>query len=318
MRRLHRSPRLQRGVAVVTALLLTTLAVTIVASLFWQQQLQVRSIENQRLQLQKQWVLRGALDWARLILREDGRNSKIDELNEPWAIPLAPTRLDQYVESATASGGAGSAVLSGSIQDAQGRFNLTNLIDLSDLAKQEGINQSALEAFARLLTSLRQDPALAKLIAQHMVAAARASLNSQADVVRPISFVQLDDLLAVPGCTPQMINAIRSQTVILPAATPLNINTASPEVLAARVPGLSLADASAVANSRRQTAFQAVADLANRLPDQAKSLDDGSLSVTSNYFLVNGAVTIRSAKLEIEALVERQPTATRLLWVREL
>jgi general secretion pathway protein K len=151
-----------------------------------------------------------------------------------------------------------------------------------------------------------------------MVAAARASLNSQADVVRPISFVQLDDLLSLPGCTPQMINAIRSQTVILPAATPLNINTASPEVLAARVPGLSLADASAVANSRRQTAFQAVADLAKRLPDQAKNLDDGSLSVTSNYFLVNGAVTIRSAKLEIEALVERQPTATRLLWVREL
>jgi general secretion pathway protein K len=43
----------QRGVAVVTALLLTTLAITIVASLFWQQQVQVRSIENQRMQLQK-------------------------------------------------------------------------------------------------------------------------------------------------------------------------------------------------------------------------------------------------------------------------
>ena len=39
----------QRGVAVITALLLTTLAITIVASLFWQQQVQVRSIENQRM-----------------------------------------------------------------------------------------------------------------------------------------------------------------------------------------------------------------------------------------------------------------------------
>ena len=63
----------QRGVAVITALLLTTLAITIVASLFWHQQVQVRSIENQRLQLQKQWILRGALDWTRLILREDAR-----------------------------------------------------------------------------------------------------------------------------------------------------------------------------------------------------------------------------------------------------
>ena len=39
----------QRGVAVVTALLLTTLAVSIVGSLFWMQQVQVRSMENQRL-----------------------------------------------------------------------------------------------------------------------------------------------------------------------------------------------------------------------------------------------------------------------------
>ena len=84
----HRQALHQRGVAVVTAMLLTTLAITIVASLFWQQQVQVRSIENQRLQLQKQWVLRGALDWARLILREDARYSLIDDLNEPWAVPL--------------------------------------------------------------------------------------------------------------------------------------------------------------------------------------------------------------------------------------
>src|SRR6476660_7911159 len=88
----------QRGVAVVTALLLTTLAVTIVASLFWQQQVQVRSIENQRLQLQKQWILRGALDWARLILRENARLSQNDTLDQPWAVPLLDTRLDQYVE----------------------------------------------------------------------------------------------------------------------------------------------------------------------------------------------------------------------------
>lgn len=308
----------QRGVAVVTALLLTTLAVTIVASLFWEQQLQVRSIENQRLQLQKQWVLRGALDWARLILREDGRTTAIDELNEPWATPLAPTRLDQYIESATTRTEAGGAMLSGSIQDAQGRFNLTNLIDLSDLGKHEGINHSALAAFTRLLAMLGQDQSVARLIAQHMADAARASLNSTADTSRPVAFVQLDDLLAVPGCTPQMIHAIRLQTAILPVATPININTARPEVLAARIPGLSLTDANSIVNSRRQTAFNTVADLAKRLPDQAKSLEEGSLSVTTSYFLVNGAVTIRRAKLEIQALVERQPAATRLHWVREL
>jgi general secretion pathway protein K len=62
--------RQQSGVAVVTALLLTTLAITIVASLFWQQQVQVRSIENQRYQLQKKMGITrcfglGLLDFAR-------------------------------------------------------------------------------------------------------------------------------------------------------------------------------------------------------------------------------------------------------------
>ena len=301
-----------RGVAVVTALLLTTLAITIVASLFWQQQLQVRSIENQRLQLQQQWVLRGALDWARLILREDARNSTLDDLSEPWAIPLAPTRLDQYVESGAISGGAGSAVLSGGIQDAQGRFNLTSL------ATQDSINQSEVEAFGRLLALLRQDPALANVIAQQMAATGAAVLNPRPDSVRPISFVQLDDLLAVPGCTPQLISAIRTHAVILPVSTPVNINTASPEVLAARVPGLSLADANTLTNSRRQAAFRDLADLAARLPNRTLSFDGGRLGVASNYFIVTGRVTIRSATLQIQALVERQPSATRLLWVKEI
>src|SRR3954468_1943041 len=102
----------QRGVAVVTALLLTTLAVTIVASLFWQQQVQVRSIENQRLQLQKQWILRGALDWARLILQEDSKYTPTDNLTEPWAVPLEEVRLDQYVENGNADADIADAALS--------------------------------------------------------------------------------------------------------------------------------------------------------------------------------------------------------------
>lgn len=88
----------QKGVAVITALLLTTLAITLVANLFWQQQVQVRSIENQRLQLQKQWIVRGALDLVRLIVREDALVSSQDHLGEPWATPLAATPINQYLD----------------------------------------------------------------------------------------------------------------------------------------------------------------------------------------------------------------------------
>ena len=302
----------QRGVAVVTALLLTTLAITIVASLFWQQQVQVRSIENQRLQLQKQWVLRGALDWARLILREDAKYSATDDLNEPWAVPLSETRLDRYVESAALRGDAGSAVLSGGIQDAQARLNLTNL------ATQGNINQAEVQSFERLLTTLRQDPGIARATAQQLADSERAAITDNPGSPHPIGFLQVDDLLAVPACTPQVLNAIRDYVIFLPVATPVNANTATPEVLAARLPGLSVSDATALANSRKQAGFRDLADLAARLPGKPASVDPSLFSVASGHFLVNGRVTIRSATLQVQALVERQGAATHLLWQREI
>lgn len=304
-------PARARGVAVVTALLLTTLAITIVASLFWQQQVQVRSIENQRLQLQKQWVLRGALDWARLILREDAKYSAIDDLNEPWAVPLSDTRLDRYVESAALRGDTGSAVLSGAIQDAQARLNL------SGLATQGRVNPEAVQAFERLLTNLRQDPGLARAAAQRVADSQHAAIAGNAGEPRPIGFVQVDDLLAVPGCTPAVLDAIREAVVFLPVATPVNANTAAADVLAAQLPGLSLADATALANSRRSASFRDLAELAARLPGKPASVDPALFSVASAYFLVTGRVTIRQATLRVQALVERQGAATHLLWMRE-
>jgi general secretion pathway protein K len=304
--------RRERGVAVVTALLLATLAITIVASLFWQQQVQVRSIENQRLQLQKQWVLRGALDWARLILREDAKYSTIDDLNEPWAVPLSDTRLDRYVESAALRGDAGSAVLSGGIQDAQARLNLTNL------ATQGKVNTSEVQAFERLLSTLRQDSAIAQATAQLLAESERAALADNPGSPRPIGLVQVNDLLAVPGCTLQTLNAIRDYVIFLPSATPVNANTATAEVLAARLPGLSLTDATTLVNSRKQSAFRDLADVAARLPGKPASVDASLFSVASGFFLVNGRVTIRAATLQVQALVERQGAATHLLWQREI
>ncbi len=303
----------QHGVAIVTALLLTTLAITIVASLFWQQQVQVRSIENQRLQLQKQWVLRGALDWARLILREDARYSAIDDLNEPWAVPLSDTRLDRYVESASIRGNAGGAVLSGGIQDAQARLNLTGLATRGD------INLPEVQAFERLLSALRQDPGLARATAQQVAASQRAaSTNADAGSPRPIGFVQVDDLLAVPGFTPAALAAIRNHVVFLPRATPVNVNTAPPEVLAARLATLSLAEASNLVDARRSASFRDLNDFAARLPGRPEPPPTSQVAVATSYFLVSGRVTIGEASLQVQGLVERHGPTTHLVWLREV
>lgn len=315
--RQHRQQR-QHGVAVITALLLTTLAITIVASLFWQQQVQVRSIENQRLQLQKQWILRGALDWARLILREDAKYSAIDDLSEPWAVPLSETRLDQYVEEGSAQGDTGNAVLSGAIQDAQARLNLTGL------ASGGEINPGEVASFERLLGALRQDSGLARAAAQELAASQRKSSDAGSDTSiaspasRPIGFAHIDDLLAVPGFTPQVLRSLRDYIIFLPRSTAVNANTASAEVLSAKLPPLSVSDANALIASRRNSSFRNLNDLTARLPGTQVSIDGNAVNVSTRFFLVNGRITIRNAALQVQGLVERNGSATQLLWVREI
>ena len=333
----------QNGVAVIMALLLTTLAITIVASLFWQQQVQVRLIENQRLQLQKQWILRGALDWASLILREDAKYSSVDTLDEPWATPLAETRLDQYVENGKADSDIADTTLSGSINDAQARFNLNNLV------KNGTVNPAAVSQFAKLLTSLKLDATLAEITAKHIALATPVntetmfnaptatppltesahSLNgklapsptqpvaaaSNVPTSSTMSNTQVDDLLAVPGYTVAQVERLKNFVIFLPRETPININTAPAEVIAAMVNNLSLTDANTLLASRKTASFRDLADVSNRLINKTFNAND--FSVSSNYFLINGKVHMNRARLDMQALLERNGAVTKLLWIRE-
>lgn len=309
---LHR----QRGVAVITALLLTTLALTIVASLFWQQQVQVRSIENQRLQLQKQWVLRGALDWAGLILREDAKHSSVDNLDEPWAVPLADTRLDQYVENGRADDESADATLSGAISDAQSRFNLTNLCPGGT------IDPAEVAVFARLLGNAQLDPALAQATADLMATSLKKPEEATPSGVgqsrpRPMEMVFVEDLLAVPGFNPAMIDKLKDFVIFLPRPTPVNINTAPAEVLAARIDSLTLSDATSLTTNRSTASFRDLEDFAHRLPGKPFSLSTSNASVTTNFFLVSGKVRMSRAELEVRALIERNGPSIKLIWIRE-
>jgi len=311
----------QRGVAVITALLLTTLAITIVASLFWQQQVQVRSIENQRLQLQKQWIYRGALDWARLILREDAKTGNTDDLKEAWAVPLAETPLDQYVENGRADTDASDASLSGSIVDAQSRYNLTNLCVAGT------INQAEVAVFKRLLGNAGLRPELAQATADLMATTQTKPVDAssappigktgpQPGDAQPMALAQVDDLLAVPGFSVEMLNKVKDLIVVLPRPTKVNVNTASAEVLAARVDTMSGADGAALVASRTIASFRDVADFKARLP-AGLSVSDSDVSVNTEYFLVNGKVRMNRAALEAQALIERKGTLTTVIWIRE-
>jgi general secretion pathway protein K len=351
-----RPPRLrgmrERGVAVITALLLTTLAISIVASLFWQQQVQVRSMENQRLHLQTKWILRGALDWASLVLFQDGLDHRdFTALDHVWATPLAETRLDQYIERERVEGENFEATLSGSIVDASSRYNLRNLADKGQP------NAEQAEVFGRLLRNLQMDQQLAGRVSAFVAAgqpldaptpegqessnprenpegkdqgspppgnpqpAAQPRVARSSVAGSPMKFLAVDDLLTVPGFTPAMVERLRPFVIVLPDVTPVNVNTAPAEVLAALVPNMSVSEANSLVVRRQRAAWRDMNYFQAEI-GEGRPITPGSAGVRSDWFLVNSRIRLDRAALDAEALVHRYPTiiaggGTKIEWIRQ-
>ena len=320
-----RRRRTQQGAAVLLALFVAALATMIVSALFYRQFVLLRTIENQQLMAQSRLLLRGALDWGRAILREDANRSSYDALSEPWAQPLAETRLDQLGETSVL---AAQASISGSMEDAQSRLNLRNLIDKGEIVESE------LGALRQLCTLLQVPQQTADLIAQRMQLAlpsnvvddgGRAANSIGVDgAPRPIPLMLPQDLLSIPGISAEAAQRLAPYIVVLDERTPVNVNTARPEVIAARVPEMSLSDARAlVAERERISYFNNVGEVRTRLGAKANGVGEGDIATASRFFFVRGEVKLDRAVTRMEALVRRgvpgqgiQPVT--VLWIREI
>lgn len=157
----------ERGVAIISALLVVALSAILVSGMLWRQQVQVRRIENQRLLAQAQWISRSALDWTRLILRSEADTSPtVTYLGGVWGVPIAKTKLSDFlgqIGEVRSQEGA-QTFLSGSIEDAQAKFNLRNLVSTPTPGVLT-INVEQIQAFQRLLTLLGINGSLAKTVA---------------------------------------------------------------------------------------------------------------------------------------------------------
>jgi general secretion pathway protein K len=334
----------QRGVAIVPALLLATLAVTVVSGLFWRQQVQVRTLENQRLALQAHWVALGAIDWAQRTLQDDARSSAADHLGEPWAAVQPVTRLDGYLGAHMDDADASQALLSSHIVDAQSFFNLSNLVS------ERQPNAQEMASFRRLLASLHLDPGLAQGVASALAAtqkgvaqpgnappprqlsdadkekmsvaeireweAAQAATAETPASIGPTSarLLQLEDLLQQPGFTREVIAKLRAHAIFLPGPAPLNANTAEARALAA-VLGKDLGSAAQLVAARKQAWFRDEADLALRSGVPA---NPARASIKTHYFLLQSEVRVGRADIHLQALIERSDDGkTRVAWLRE-
>ena len=310
--------RLQRGAALLAAMLTVTLVATFAAAALWQQWRAVEVEAAERARVQSAWVLIGALDWSRLILREDKRAGGADHLAEPWAVPLAEAKLTSFLAAdkniaSDALEGLPDAFLSGRIVDAQSKLNVMNLVAGGKPAPDQ------VASFTKLFELLSLPGGeLAALTANLRRATAGTSESpasgGAADSNAPLLPQQTAQLVWL-GLSAPTVAALEPYVTILPLPTALNINTASAEALFASVPALDLASAKRLVAQRTRSHFRGLTE-ANALLQQGNGqFIEGRHDVASRYFEVRGRLRLEQTWVEEHSLLRREDNLeVRTIW----
>ncbi len=294
------------GAAILLAMLLSAMAAAVAVTVFADQRRWAETVLHRRDQVQAQALALAGVQWARQILHDDARRSVIDHLGEHWAIPLPAIPVE-------------SGDIRGAIADAQARLNLNAL-------GGSGATSSAERARLQRLFAQRGGPLTAlDAIADWVDADSTPRPDGGEDAVyqalapaavaADLPFLRTSELLAVRGVTEAKLAAIAPYVCALPENTPLNVNTAAPEVLASVVDGVSAESLAALVAGRSTKPFTTVAEFRARLPAGATLPTDLGLTVRSDYFYATVEARQGTTLGRARALLHRQPGAwPAVLW----
>ncbi|MES3003017.1 MAG: type II secretion system minor pseudopilin GspK [Pseudomonadota bacterium] len=297
--------RRQRGAALLAAMLTVALVATFAAASLWQQWRGIEVEGAERSRVQSSWVLTGALDWARLLLREDARSGGPDHLGEPWAVPLQEARLSSFLAADQNNNTADSgpemleAFLSGQIIDLQSLLNVNNLVD------NGAISEPDVRAFERLFELLALPPAQLDTLVENLRFARDASPSNRSAPQAPLAPQRVEELvwLGLPVAT---IAALQPFITMLPAHTTVNLNTAPAEVIYAAMDGIGMADAQRLVSERERTPFRTLED-AKRLVSTSGDapLTVNQISIGTRFFEVRSRLRLDKLVVEERAVLQR-------------
>jgi len=291
-----------RGVALITAMLITALTGSLAAGLVWNNALDVRRTMTLLFHEQGLQVALGAESWIRNILRDDGIDSQTDHLGELWAseLPGLPVDNDSVQGAVT-----------GKIEDLQGRFNVNNLIDQND-----AIDQAVLEQFQRLLVVLEIDPRFAGLAADWIDTDQDASFPDGAEdsiytsltpsyrtFNRPL--VNVTELAALEGMDKASFDRLLPHITALPVRTSINVNTATPAVLQSLDANIDPSTVESLMSQREESGFQDIKATFGSYVTNAAILDQ--LEGSSEYFQLKAVVQIDTVRVIYYSILLRAP-----------
>lgn len=300
-------PHTQRGLALITAVLVVAIVATTAATLALGEQVWLRQSQNMADRAQAVSLRQGALNYAAILLARDLtlNNNNVDHLGELWAQPLPPLPVE-------------GGMIAFRVSDAQGLFNLNNLVT------NGAPSTTDIEMFRRLLESLLLNPELRYALLDWLdidnnVSPAGAEDTEYLALSKPYRAANrllesVDELRLIRGFDAKTVEKLRPYVVALPGRTTVNVNTAPELLLAALFTTPPLAALKLLIDSRTSQPFMDPANFASRVPPSNVPL--ASLyGVTTSYFLVN--IDIRYGRLQRRTLALIQRAAGKpavILW----
>ena len=293
-----RGSRQQRGVAIVTALLIVAIATTVSVTISTRLQLDVRRTGNIIAGDQAYLNSLAAESWSQRILKQDRKDNDTDHLGEDWAIELPPLPVE-------------GGYIQGKLTDLQACLNINSLPASS---ANNAVTRKRME---RLLDNLGIDRSYIQAIIDWLDDDLETTIPDGAEdgyymnLERPYrtgntAMQSISELRLIKGFEDtEVYDTVLPHVCAFGVSTPINVNTATIEVLRSLADGLSESDAEKIIEQRSDTAFKdineflAFDDLKNKITDT-----DG-LSVDTEYFMLTTQSTIGQVSVNTHSIIQR-------------
>ncbi|MGB5628679.1 MAG: type II secretion system minor pseudopilin GspK [Woeseiaceae bacterium] len=284
-----------RGVALITALLITALAGSLAATLAWDNALDIRRTMVALYRDQAIQVAVGSEGWVQSILRDDLAQSANDHFDEIWATNIPPLPIDSEAVQGS---------IYGQIEDLQGRFNVNNLIGTDG-----EVDPVIREQYARLLQALGLDPRLVGTTVDWLDSDQREEAPDGAEDPLYSGFTpayrtadqqisNITELAAVDGMDLVTFEILLPHVTALPGRTPINVNTASIPVLQSLGPNITQGDAEGLVQLREGGGFVDYAAVFAPFVDP-ELLASNPISESSSYFQLKAVVQIDTVRVSL-------------------
>lgn len=297
----------QRGVALLTILVMVALATILAATIAKRQ---TNTAENTGYLMRQNQSLLYAKSaeafFSELLIQDNDNSSSIDHLQENWAKPMPPFPVED-----------GS--VSGKLLDESGKFNLNNLV------KADGkVDDSARRWFEKLLQRVGLPAELSQAVIDWQdtndeVTGAMGAESSYYQGLDPAylasntKFHGIEELKLVRGFEGKNYDLIKQYVTALPEQTKVNMNTAPALLLASIDPKVDIkaVEQQLKAKETELTHFNNVDDLwklsaFSGIDEQSKTDAASLLDSKSNYFTAQIEVVLSERKRQFTSLMMRK------------